>query len=128
MTSEGERFCGQALSQVRDPYAQQRASLQKKAAKGTRSCRRRCRELQKRLSGREQRFQRHVNHEISKHLVKRARASGQALALEDLTGIRERTHGQPRSKTERRRSNSWAFYQLRQFLSDRAWGAGGLSW
>ncbi|WP_238987026.1 transposase [Lyngbya aestuarii] len=35
---------------------------------------------------------------------------------EDLTGIRNRTNTQPRNKIERRRSNSWAFYQLRQFL------------
>ncbi len=38
------------------------------------------------------------------------------MALEDLTGIRERTNQLPRTKTERRRSNSWSFYQLRQFL------------
>ncbi len=39
-----------------------------------------------------------------------------SIAIEDLTGIRERLNAQPRSKTERRRSNSWAFYQLRLFL------------
>ena len=38
------------------------------------------------------------------------------IAIEDLTGIRERTNQKPRNKTERRRSNSWSFYQLRQFL------------
>jgi transposase len=37
-----------------------------------------------------------------------------------LTGIRERTHELPRSKTERRRSNGWAFFQLRQFLEYKA--------
>ncbi|MHC5677011.1 MAG: zinc ribbon domain-containing protein [Nostoc sp.] len=37
-------------------------------------------------------------------------------AIENLTGIRERTNTQPRSKVERRRSNSWSFYQLRYFL------------
>nr|WP_239005473.1 transposase [Gloeothece citriformis] len=36
--------------------------------------------------------------------------------MEDLTEIRERTNKKPRSKTERRRSNSWAFHQLRIFL------------
>ena len=39
-----------------------------------------------------------------------------AISLEDLTGIRERTNQQPRKKQERRKSNSWSFYQLRQFL------------
>ncbi len=38
------------------------------------------------------------------------------MAIEDLTGIRERTNQKPRNKTERRRSNSWSFYQLRSFL------------
>ncbi len=42
---------------------------------------------------------------------------GQAIALEDLTGIRERTNQLPRTKTERRHSNNWSFYMLRQFLS-----------
>jgi len=32
------------------------------------------------------------------------------------TGIRQRTNQLPRSKTERRRSNSWAFFQLRMFI------------
>jgi len=35
-------------------------------------------------------------------------------------GIRERSNQQPRSKTERRRSNSWAFFQLRQFIAYKA--------
>lgn len=53
-------------------------------------------------------------------LIQHAKKTNQAIALEDLTGIRERTNQQPRSKTERRRSNSWAFYQLRQFLTYKA--------
>jgi len=39
-------------------------------------------------------------------------------------GIRERSNQQPRSKTERRRSNSWAFFQLRQFIAYKAIRAG----
>jgi IS605 OrfB family transposase len=46
------------------------------------------------------------------------------IAIEDLTGIRERTNQHPRNKTERRRSNSWAFYQLRQFLEYKGIWAG----
>jgi IS605 OrfB family transposase len=80
--------------------------------------------LLQRLSGREARFQRHTNHVISKQLVHRARQAGLALAVEDLTGIRQRTNQMPRSKQERRRSNSWAFFQLRQFLSYKALAAG----
>ena len=58
--------------------------------------------------GREQRFQRHTNHVIAKALTETAQTRQAALALEDLTGIHERTNPQPRGKTERRRGNSWA--------------------
>jgi len=123
-TSEGDNWNGQQLNRIRDHYSKLRAVLQRKASKGTRSSRRRCRELLQRLSGKERRFQAWVNHRISKAIVSRAKATNSAIALEDLTGIRERVNQQPRSKTERRRANSWAFYQLRQFLEYKARVAG----
>ena len=123
-TSDDQDWSGQTLTAVRDRYSRLRAALQKKASKGTRSMRRRCRQLLVRLSGQEHRFQRQTNHDISKDLVGNALSSGRAIALEDLTGIRERTNQQPRKKTERRRSNSWAFHQLRQFVSYKAHDAG----
>ena len=116
-TSDGENWSGVLLNKVRNKYAWLRKILQKKASLGTRSSRRRCRELLKRLSGKEKRFQRHINHEISRQLVNKAVASNRAIALEDLTGIRERTNQLPRTKQERRKSNSWSFYMLRQFLT-----------
>ncbi len=123
-TSEGDNWNGQQLNRIRDHYSKLRAALQRKASKGTRSSRRRCRQLLQRLSGKERRFQTWVNHRISKAIVSRAKATNSAIALEDLTGIRERVNQQPRSKTERRRANSWAFYQLRQFLEYKARAAG----
>ncbi|MFT0813740.1 RNA-guided endonuclease InsQ/TnpB family protein [Synechococcus sp. OH20] len=131
-TSEGDNWNGQQLNRVRDHYSRLRAALQRKASKGTRSSRRRCRQLLQRLSGRERRFQTWVNHCISKAIVARAQATHRFIALEDLTGIRERTNQQPRSKTERRRANSeaygplarGAFYQLRQFVHYKAARAG----
>jgi putative transposase len=131
-TSEGDNWNGQQLNRVRDHYSRLRAALQRKASKGTRSSRRRCRQLLQRLSGKERRFQSRqrcvaktwANHRISKAVVSRAKATNSAIALEDLTGIRERVNQQPRSKAERRRANSWAFYQLRQFLEYKARAAG----
>ncbi|MGY2793458.1 putative transposase [Thermostichus sp. MS-CIW-36] len=131
-TSEGDNWNGQQLNKVRDHHSRLRAVLQRKASKGTRSSRRRCRELLQRLSGKERRFQSRqrcvaktwVNHRISKAIVSRAKTTNSAIALEDLTGIRERVNQQPRSKAERRRANSWAFYQLRQFLEYKARAAG----
>lgn len=116
-TSEGDSYSGKDVTEKRNHYAKMRQVLQRKASKGTRSSRRRCRQLQQRLSGREKRYQSWVNHNISRQLVDKAATNGQAIALEDLTGIRERTNTLPRTKKERRLSNSWAFYQLRQYIT-----------
>jgi IS605 OrfB family transposase len=116
VTSTEKSWSGESIKETRDKYSRVRASLPKKASQGTRATRRRCREILKRLSGRERRYQAHLNHVISKAIVAEAKLTNSIIAIEDLTGIRERTNQQPRNKTERRRSNSWAFYQLRQFL------------
>ncbi|WP_414370581.1 RNA-guided endonuclease InsQ/TnpB family protein [Synechococcus sp. H60.4] len=131
-TSEGDHWNAQQLNQVRDHYSRLRAALQRKVGEGTRSTRRRCRELLQRLSGRERRFQAWVNHCISTcvsgteslAIVARAKATCSLIALEGLTGMRERTNQQSRSKVERRRVNSWAFSQWRQFLEYKAARAG----
>lgn len=120
VTSDGHSFSGEGVTKIRNHYARLRAALQRKATRGTRSSRRRCRQLLQRLSGKERRFQQHTNHVVSTSIVRHAKANSQVIALENLTGIRQRTNQQPRSTTERRLSNSWAFYQLRQFLTYKA--------
>ena len=115
-TSTDKGWDGQQINQVRDRYSRVRASLQRKASKGTRSTRRRARQVLQRLSGKEKRFQSWLNHNISRQILSEAKELSAIVAIEDLTGIRESTNQQLRSKTERRRSNSWAFYQLRQYL------------
>ncbi|GET39661.1 transposase [Microseira wollei NIES-4236] len=116
VTSTGKSWSGKNIQEVRDKYSRTRTSLQKKASQGTRTTRRRCRQILQRLSGRERRYQAWRNHNISSSIILEAKESQFFLAIEDLTGIRERTNSKPRNKTERRRSNSWAFYQLRMFL------------
>lgn len=124
VTSNGDKWDGRQITEVRDRYAKVRTSLQKKASrkpdaartKGTRSTRRRARQILQRLSGRERRFQQWLNHQISSRIIQQAKSSSAIVAIENLTGIRERTNTQPRNKIERRRSNSWSFYQLRSFL------------
>jgi IS605 OrfB family transposase len=120
VTSEGEKFSGKQITKVRNKYAGLRAKLQQKASKGTRSSRRRCRELLKLLSGKEKRFQSHTNHVVSYRLVQQAKRDNLVIALENLTGIRERTNQLPQSKKNKRLGNSWAFYQLRQYLTYKA--------
>ncbi|WP_293148868.1 MULTISPECIES: transposase [unclassified Microcoleus] len=116
VTSTGKSWSGRGIQQTRDKYSRVRASLQKKASQGTRSTRRRARQILKRLGGRERRYQTWINHNISKAIVLEAKETQSFVSIEDLIGIRERTNSKPRNKTERRRSNSWAFYQLRTFL------------
>jgi putative transposase len=123
VTSEGQKFGGKTIKLIKNHYASMRAVLQQKAVKGTRSTRRRCRELQKRLSGKEGRYQRQINHEISKAIVTRAQEIPAKIALEDLTGIREGVN-QKAGKSQRRRVNGWAFYQLKDFLTYKALQAG----
>ncbi len=116
VTSTGKSWSGKGIQKTRDKYSRVRCSLQKKASQGTRSTRRRVRQLLKRLSGRERRYQAWLNHNISKEIIAEAKETQSFVSIEDLTGIRERTNQKPRTKIERRRSNSWAFYQLRAFL------------
>ncbi|MEB3178536.1 MAG: transposase [Nostocaceae cyanobacterium] len=116
VASNGDKWDGKQITEVRDRYAKVRASLQQKASKGTRSTRRRARQILQRLSRPERRFQQWLNHQISYRIIQQAKSTNAIVAIEDLTGIRERTNKQPRNKVERRRSNSWSFYQLRSFL------------
>ena len=121
-TSTGKSWSGEKIQATRDRYSKVRANVQ---SKRTRSSRR----LLRRLSGREQRFQKWLialacrlaaYHNISKQLVKDAKSSNASLAFEDLTNIRQSLNQKPRSKKERRRTNNWAFYQLRLFAEYKA--------
>jgi putative transposase len=112
--SVGETFSGTQVHAVRLRYQKRRQALQKV---GTRSAKRRL----KKMSGREKRFQKDTNHRISKILVYKAVRTRKAIALEDLTGIRERVTVRRANRYER---HSWAFYQLRMFISYKAAWAG----
>ena len=112
--SDGQVFTATQVRMVRAHYKTQRDGLQQV---GTKSAKRKA----KHLSGREARFQRDVNHCISKALVAKAASTRKALALEDLTGIRDRITVRRAQRYER---HSWAFFQLRTFLQYKADNAG----
>ncbi|MDJ0598859.1 MAG: transposase [Crocosphaera sp.] len=128
-TSTGKSWDGSQLRKTRDRYVRTRASIQSKRTKGAKR-------LLKRLSGREKRFQKWINHNISKQLVKEAEQLNTNIAFEDLTGIRLRTKRRatsarfPRQRNARVRKktrteiNRWAFYQLRMFTQYKAQIAG----
>jgi putative transposase len=100
---------------VRTRYAGRRRALQSVKTKSAK------RHL-KRLSGKQRRFQKDVNHRISKRLVATAKRTGRGIALEDLKGIRERVR--VRGAAQRARQSNWAFGQLRQFVSYKSQRAG----
>jgi IS605 OrfB family transposase len=112
--SEGEHFTGAMVHVVRNRYHLRRQRLQQV---GTRNAKRRIR----RTGRREARFQKDTNHRISKKLVQKAAVSRKAIALEDLSGIRERTTVRREHRYER---HSWAFFQLREYITYKAAWAG----
>lgn len=108
--STGEVHSSKAVNNVRFRHRRLRAKLQRK---GTKSSRRRL----KKLAGKEQRFATWTNHNISKHIVEKAKCTGQGIAVEELTGIRGRVKAR---KPQRVTLHSWSFSQLRQFIEYKA--------
>ena len=70
----------------------------------------------------EARFRKHENHVISKAIVETAKGTGRGLAVEDLSGIRDRLPAWGRDA--RHRLSGWSFGQLIAFLSYKAALAG----
>lgn len=114
--SSGEQFSGEHVEQVRQKYFIQRKTLQSTGTKSSKQ------KLQ-RLSKKESRFRRDVNHQISRTLVNKAKDTGNGIVLEDLTGIRKRVTVR---KKQRARHAGWSFFQLRSFISYKAKLAGVL--
>ena len=115
--SDGGRMSSQMVESKRIWFSNRRATLQ---SVGTKSAKRRL----KKLSGRQARYQRDVNHRISKKLVRFAKRTNRGLALEDLKGINTRTRAT--SKPNRAKRMNWSFFQLRSFIEYKARGAGVL--
>ena len=104
--SDGQTYSGGQVNGRRQRHAKLRQRLQKK---GTKSATR----LLKKRRRKEQRFATNENHRIAKQVVTHAQDTRRGMALEDLTGIRDRITVR---RAQRRRQHSWAFYQLRAFL------------
>ena len=112
--SDGKVYAGGELKSIRCRNLRLRRKLQKKQ---TRSAKRRL----KKLSGKEARFARHANHVISKEIVASAERTGRGIAIEELTGIRDRIRA---GRKQRAVLHSWAFAQLGAFLTYKATLAG----
>ncbi len=108
--SAGHVYAGGQVNGLRRRHAKLRGRLQ---SRGTKSARR----LLRKRSRKEQRFAADVNHCIAKELVGRAERTGRGIALEDLTGIRERVRVR---KAQRRQHSAWAFADLRKKIAYKA--------
>lgn len=117
--SEGNQYSGEAIRSLRRRMRKLKAGLQHTAKKhGSKSAKRHLQKLRRRQS----RFTRWVNHNISRRLVESAAVSGKAIALEDLSGIRERASVMHREM--RFELGNWGFDQLRNFIEYKARRAG----
>ena len=116
--SERERFSGAQTDRIRRKRTTARKQHQRK---GTKKAKRKL----KRMSGRQSRFQKQTNHYISKQLVKKAKALGKGIALEDLHFERDLSKVTVRrSKAFRRRHGNWSFAHLRFCIEYKAKRAG----
>jgi IS605 OrfB family transposase len=112
--SDGTRYAGGRLNGYRRRQLRLRKRLQ---AKGTKSARR----LLARRRRKEARHAANVNHAIAKTIVTEAARTGRGIAVEDLTGIRDRVRLR---KPQRVTLSSWSFHQLGEFLAYKARRAG----
>ncbi|MGQ9768887.1 MAG: RNA-guided endonuclease InsQ/TnpB family protein [Anaerolineae bacterium] len=114
-TSDGDVLTSEPVERNRQRMQRLRSDLQ---ARGSLSAKRHLRKL----AGRQRRFQKDINHQISKRLVAEAQRTNRAIALEELTGIRARTRA--RGAEPRARHGNWSFAQLRAFIEYKARLAG----
>ncbi|MCX5321491.1 transposase [Streptomyces sp. NBC_00120] len=113
-TSTGYQAAGRGLNRYRKRQLTLRAKLQKKR---TKSAKRRLKER----SRREQRHAKNTNHVIAKTIVTEAERTSAGIALEELTGIRQRVRLR---KPQRVTLHSWAFSQVGDFIVYKARRAG----
>ncbi|MFI9365229.1 RNA-guided endonuclease InsQ/TnpB family protein [Kitasatospora sp. NPDC053057] len=113
-TSDGTRHAGRGLNRHRKRQLDLRRKLQ---AKGTKSAKR----LLKKRARKEARYAADVNHRISKTIVTTAERTGRGVALEDLSGIRDRVRLR---KDQRTSLHSWGFHQLGRYIAYKAKRAG----
>ena len=110
-TSTGRIWGGGGLRFERDKHLALRRRTQSNGSESAR-------QLLRKVSGREQRHMRHVNHVVSKQIVNEAVSIGaRAIAMEDLTNIRDRIKAGIRVRS---RLHRWAFRQLQDFVAYKA--------
>ncbi len=114
-TSNGTIFGGGILRHKRDKFLARRGKLQSNGSRSAKRC-------LKRISGKEHRHVKMINHITSKAIVEEAVLCGaNKLVLENLTNIRRRIAG---NKRIRSRLHRWSWYELQQFVEYKAQARG----
>lgn len=113
--SSGKIFGGKIVRDRRDKFLARRRRLQ---SNGTQSAK----QALCKASGKECRYVKHVNHEISKAIILEAKKREvSCIALEDLTNIRKNIKG---NKRIRSRLHRWPFRQLQEMILYKAENVG----
>jgi putative transposase len=113
--SDGNTRSGKTVEDVRRKHNLQRKRLQKRGTAGAKK-------KLVRVYKKEARFRKHENHCISKEIVSTARRTSRGIAVEELTGIRERVTA--RGRDARNKLGGWGFSQLGMFIDYKARLAG----
>ncbi len=111
-SSDNQVFSGKNVDNNRKRYGKLRAKLQKVGSKSAK------RHLKK-ISGKERRFKKNVNHVISKQIVQTAKALNKGIALEELKFFKKTVR-----KNQREQFSKWSFGELRSFIEYKAKLAG----
>lgn len=111
VVSTGVMYGGGKMRHERNKFLAKRRNLQ---SNGTQSSK----QLLKKISGKEERRMKQINHEVSKKIVQEAiKEEAGILVLEDLTHIRARIKA---GKKVRSRLHRWAFRQLQTMIQYKA--------
>lgn len=110
-TSSGKIFGGGKMRHERDKHLAKRRSLQSNGSKSAK-------QLLKKISGKDARCMKHMNHRVSKAIVQEAvNINAGMIAMEDLKNIRKRIKGGLRMRT---RLHRWSFHQLQVMIQYKA--------
>ncbi len=110
-TSSGKLFGGGKIRHERHSFLSRRRKLQSNGSKSAK-------QLLKKISGKEARRMKHINHIVSKQIVQEAiQTKSGMIVLEDLTNIRKRIRT---GKKMRSRLHRWAFRELQTLIQYKA--------
>ena len=108
--NDREVFDSKKIEEIRHRYSKLRSNLQRVGTKSTK------RKLKK-VSGKEIRFKKDIDHCITNRIILKAKGTIRAIALENLNNIRSKVTVR---REQRDKHSKWIFGEIRQFLEYKA--------